>query len=240
MAKKNQSFWDNLDPLLSEVRYMEFTGGEPFMIQEHFDLLSRLVETGVAKDIEIHYNTNGTMYPEHAEEIWQHFKTVEIAFSIDDLGPRFEYQRMNAQWDKVNENIQKFRLLRHRWSNIQLQVCSTVNVFNVMYLEGLANWIDQQDFDFIYWNMLHEAYYHSVSTLPDKAKKTAISRLNAADVSERHKTEFSRIVDFIGNGVSLDGNILRMKVADVDWRRKQDLRTHHPELAEAIDYEGPQ
>ena len=238
--RENQNFWDNLDPLLSEVRYMEFTGGEPFMIQEHFDLLSRLVDVGVAKNIEIHYNTNGTMYPEHAEEIWQHFKTVEIAFSIDDLGPRFEYQRMNAQWDKVNENIQKFRLLRHRWSNIQLQVCSTVNVFNVMYLEGLANWIDQQDFDFIYWNMLHEAYYHSVSTLPDKAKKTAISRLNAADVSERHKTEFSRIVDFISNGVSLDGNILRMKVADVDWRRKQDLRTHHPELAEAIDYRGPQ
>lgn len=237
--RENQNFWDNLDPLLSEVRYMEFTGGEPFMIQEHFDLLSRLVEAGVAKDIEIHYNTNGTMYPEHAEEIWQHFKTVEIAFSIDDLGPRFEYQRMNAEWLKVNENIQKFRLLRHRWNNIQLQVCSTVNVFNVMYLEGLANWIDQQDFDFVYWNMLHEAYYHSVSTLPDRAKKTAISRLGAADVAQRHKTEFARIIDFISNGVSLDGNILRMKISDVDWRRNQDLRTHHPELAEAIEYGGP-
>ena len=238
--RENQSFWDNLDPLLSEVRYMEFTGGEPFMIQEHFNLLQRLVDAGIAKNVEIHYNTNGTMYPEHAEEIWQHFKTVEIAFSIDDLGPRFEYQRMNAEWDKVNENIQKFRLLRHRWSNIQLQVCSTVNVFNVMYLEGLANWIDEQDFDFVYWNMLHEAYYHSVSTLPDKAKKTAISRLTAANVSERHRTEFARIVDFISNGVSLDGNILRMKIADVDWRRNQDLRTHHQWLAAAIDYEGPQ
>ena len=31
-----------------------------------------------------------------------------------------------------------------------------------------------------------------------------------------------------------------MKVADVDNRRQQDLRTHHPELADAIDYEGPQ
>jgi MoaA/NifB/PqqE/SkfB family radical SAM enzyme len=238
--RENQTFWDNLAPLLAEVRYMEFTGGEPFMIQEHFDLLSRLVDAGVAKDVEIHYNTNGTIYPEHAEEIWQHFKTIEIAFSIDDLGPRFEYQRMNADWKEVNENIVRFRELRNKSSNIQLQVCSTVNVFNVMYLEGLANWIDEQDFDFVYWNMLHEAYYHSVSTLPDKAKKTAISRLSAANVSERHKEEFARIIDFISNGVSLDGNILRMKIADVDWRRNQDLRTHHQWLAASIDYQGPQ
>ena len=238
--RENQTFWDNLAPLLAEVRYMEFTGGEPFMIQEHFDLLSRLVDAGVAKDVEIHYNTNGTIYPEHAEKIWQHFKTIEIAFSIDDLGPRFEYQRMNADWKEVNENIVRFRELRNKSSNIQLQVCSTVNVFNVMYLEELANWIDEQDFDFVYWNMLHEAYYHSVSTLPDKAKKTAISRLSAANVSKRHKEEFARIIDFISNGVSLDGNILRMKIADVDWRRNQDLRTHHQWLAASIDYQGSQ
>lgn len=237
--RENQSFWDNLAPLMKDVRYMEFTGGEPFMIQEHFDLLQRLVDSGVANQIEIHYNTNGTHYPEHAEEIWQHFKTVEIAFSIDDVGERFEYQRMNADWEEVNHNIDRFRDLRNRLSNIQLQVCSTVNVFNVMYLEDLADWIDQQNFDFVYWNMLHEAYYHSVSTLPDKAKKIAIARLTAADVSKQHQQEFARIVDFIVNGVSLDGSILKMKISDVDWRRQQNLSDHHPELAYAIDYEGP-
>ena len=235
----NQTFWDNLAPLMKYVRYMEFTGGEPFMIQEHFDLLQRLVDAGVAKDVEIHYNTNGTHYPEHAEKIWQHFKTVEIAFSIDDIGPRFEYQRMNADWNEVNENISRFRELRHKSSNIQLQACSTVNVFNVMYLEDLAHWIDLQNFDFVYWNMLHEAYYHSVSTLPESAKLLAIQRLQSADVDKRHRMEFDNIIEFIQNGVSLDGSILRMKVADVDWRRQQNLFDHHPELAHAIGYEGP-
>ena len=52
--------------------------------------------------------------------------------------------------------------------------------------------------------------------------------------------EFMNIVDFIDAGASLDGQILRMKIADVDWRRKQDLRTDHIELADAIDYKGPQ
>jgi len=114
-----------------------------------------------------------------------------------------------------------------------------VNVFNVLYLEELANWIDKQCFDFVYWNMLHEAYYLSVGTLPEGAKQTAIQKLSDANVSSMHRTEFDRIIEFIRNGVSLDGNILRMKVQDLDWRRDQDLRHHHIELAEAIEYAGP-
>ena len=75
--------------------------------------------------------------------------------------------------------------------------------------------------------------------MPDVAKQLAIARLSSADVDEPHRTEFDRIVDFIGNGVSLDGNILRMKVRDLDWRRQQNLFDDHSELANAIGYEGP-
>ena len=237
--RRNQRFWQDIDSLMDQVRYLEFTGGEPFMIQEHFDLLQRMVDNGIASNVEIHYNTNGTHYPENAEEIWKHFKTVEVAFSIDDVNERFEYQRANAIWSEVNTNMDRFEQLRDRNTNMQLQVCSTVNVFNVMYLEGLANWIDKRSFDFVYWNMLHEAYYHSVGTLPERAKQIAIERLQNANVTEYHRREFNNIIDFINGGVSLDGNILRMKVKDVDQRRKQDLCAHHPELAQAIEYGGP-
>ena len=108
-----------------------------------------------------------------------------------------------------------------------------------MYLEELAAWHKLANFDFVYWNMLHEAYYHSVGTLPDRAKQIAIERLKNANVTEYHRREFDNIIDFINGGVSLDGNMLRIRTRGVDVRRNQDLRTHHPELAQAIDYEGP-
>ena len=237
--RRNQKFWIEIDKLMEQIRYLEFTGGEPFMIQEHFDLLQRMVDRGIASNVEIHYNTNGTQFPKHAESIWKHFKLVEIAFSIDDVGPRFEYQRANAIWDEVNTNMDQFEDMRDRNTNIQLQVCSTVNVFNVMYLEGLANWIDTRNFDFVYWNMLHEARHHSVSTLPERAKELVSNKLMSSRVSDFHMKEFVNIVDFIQAGTSLDGKELRKSVAEVDRRRSQDLRSHHPELAEAIDYEGP-
>jgi MoaA/NifB/PqqE/SkfB family radical SAM enzyme len=237
--RENPVFWTEIDQIIDQIQYIEFTGGEPFMIQEHFDLLQRLVDRGVAGQVEIHYNTNGTQWPEQAEAIWQHFRTVEIAFSIDDVGERFEYQRSNAVWSEVVANIERFQSIRIKHPNIRLQICATVNVFNVYYLEHLANWISQHEFDFVYWNMMHEAYYFSIATLPERAKQAIAQQLSSANVEPGSKQEFDRIVDFMNNGASLDGQILRMQIANLDRRRQQNLADVEPEFATLIDYHGP-
>lgn len=235
--RESEQFWSQLDSAMSEVRYIEFTGGEPFMIREHFDLLQRLIDRGHAHQIEIHYNTNGTQYPEEAEEIWQYFKHVEIAFSIDDVGSRFEYQRTNAVWSEVCDNIERFKAMRDRNLNMTLQVCCTINVFNVMYLEDVAQWIDTQDFDFVYWNMLHDAYYFSIGTMPVEAKQLTTQRLQQANIPDKFRDEINRIIDFMNNGASLDGQLLRMKIEDLDFKRQQQLGNYLPELAQAIGYQ---
>lgn len=235
--RESEQFWSQLDSAMSEVRYIEFTGGEPFMIREHFDLLQRLIDRGHAHQIEIHYNTNGTQYPEQAEEIWQYFKHVEVAFSIDDIGRRFEYQRTNAVWSEVCNNIKRFKDMRERNLNMTLQVCCTINVFNVMYLEDVAQWIDTQDFDFVYWNMLHDAYYFSIGTMPTEAKKLTTQRLQQAKIPDKFRAEVDRIIDFMNNGASLDGQLLRMKIEDLDFKRQQRLGDYLPELAQAIGYQ---
>ena len=234
--RENPTFWTEIDQVADQIQYIEFTGGEPFMIQEHFDLLQGLVDRGLAGQIEIHYNTNGTQWPEQAEVIWKHFKTVEIAFSIDDVGDRFEYQRSNAVWPEVCANIERFKQMRTRNPRIRLQVCTTINVFNVYYIEQVANWINAQAFDFVYWNMMHEAYYFSISTLPESAKQAIATKLQSAQVDTKTKQEFAQIVDFMMRGVSLDGNILRMRVADLDRKRRQNLTLVQPELAALINY----
>ena len=213
--RENPQFWSEIEQVSDQIQYIEFTGGEPFMIAEHFAMLQGLVDRGIAAGIEIHYNTNGTQWPEHAEAIWKHFKLVEIAISIDDVGERFEYQRSNAVWSEVQHNITLFKQLRDRNTNIQLQFCCTVNVFNVYYLKELSDWVYAQGFDYVYWNMMHEAYYFSISTLPEQAKAAIAERLTAAEVNDTVRAEFANIVNFMNNGVALDGNILRMRVADL-------------------------
>jgi len=234
--RENPQFWAQIDGVLNDIRYIEFTGGEPFMIEEHFEMLQGMVERGIAPQVEIHYNTNGTQYPERAEAIWKHFRTVEIAFSIDDVGERFEYQRSNAEWALVCENLDRFRDLKEIHPNIELQVCTTVNVFNVRYLGEVAKWLEhnRDSFNFVYWNMMHDAWYFSIACLPDTAKQAISEYLDSVETIYRE--DFDRIRDFMMGGASTDGFITRMKIADLDRKRNQDLCMIAPEFAQLIDY----
>jgi MoaA/NifB/PqqE/SkfB family radical SAM enzyme len=234
--RDNPQFWDQIDSVLNDIRYIEFTGGEPFLIEEHFDMLQGMVDRGIAHQVEIHYNTNGTQYPEQAEAIWKHFKCVEIAFSIDDVGERFEYQRSNAVWTTVCENLDRFRDLKEIYPNIELQVCTTVNVFNVRYLGDVAAWLEhnRESFTFVYWNMMHDAWYFSIACLPDTVKAVIAEYLNS--VTTCYREDFDRIRDFMNDGASTDGFMTRMKIADLDRKRSQDLAQVAPEFAELINY----
>jgi hypothetical protein len=148
--------------------------------------------------------------------------------------------KLYIKWaEQVEANLTRFKELRSRNSNIQLQVCTTVNVFNVYYIAEVARWIDQQGFDFVYWNMMHEAYYFSIGTLPDLVKATISSRLATADVTERTRLEFNNIIKFMNSGASMDGFMLRMKISDLDCKRNQNLANVEPEFAELIEYAGP-
>ena len=236
--RENTQFWDQIDQHLADIRYIEFTGGEPFMIDQHFDMLEGMVARGIAGNVEIHYNTNGTHFPERGLAIWRHFRTVEIAFSIDDVGARFEYQRSGAEWAAVCENLDRFRDLREISPNIRLQICTTVNVFNVLYLDQVAEWLDHnaEGFDFVYWNVMHDAWYFSVACLPDRAKQHIQAHLSQAEIPAQYKTDIEKVVAFMMGGASTDGFMTCMKIRDLDQRRDTDLAGVAPALAAVLDY----
>ena len=232
--RQSNTFWKDLKEHVDTIRYLEFTGGEPFMIKEHFEFLNTLIDMNVSQNIEIHYNTNGTIYPKEAENIWYHFKHVEIAFSIDATKERFEYQRTEAKWNEVEANIAKFKTLREQFTNISLQVCSTINIFNVMYLDEVAEWIDKQGFDFVYWNMLHDAPVHSIISLPKEAKKIVYNKL--VNSNSNHVEEFKRTAEFMMQREGVSQYDLLLDIKKLDQRRGHSLSDNHNELAKAIEY----
>jgi MoaA/NifB/PqqE/SkfB family radical SAM enzyme len=234
--RESQAFWDNLRDMLPSIKYFEFTGGEPFLIQEHFDLLEFAADNGHADHIEIHYNTNGTVFPEHAIELWKKFKTVEVAFSIDDLGQRFEYQRSGAQWSEVAVNVQKFNALRDIMPNLITQVCLTVNVMNIYYLEQLCNWVALQEFDFDYFNMLHGPDHMCIKYMPVAAKDIVANKLRAGVFSGKHQSNITQIIDFMYDGVSHDTLDFITKTKQTDDFRRESLIDHHPEVAAFMGY----
>jgi sulfatase maturation enzyme AslB (radical SAM superfamily) len=234
-VRESPRFWSDLREIVKDVKYFEFTGGEPFLIDEHFDLLAVIMMMGYAQNIEIHYNTNTTVVPKMGLELWPHFKHVEIAFSIDDMGDRFEYQRYGAKWTETLANLAAFDQLKASSNNISTQICTTVNALNIYYLDELCEWIQQQEFDFVYFNMLHSADHFNIKNLNARAKFLINSKYH--DYSGPYGVDIKNILNFMNQGEGTDCSKLVSMLKLSDDQRGQKFSDSHTEMATAIGYQ---
>lgn len=236
--RKSPLFWENLKELLPDIKYFEFTGGEPWLIQEHIDLLKYAVAQGYSKNIDIHYNTNATQWPQDLVTIWRNFGRVDIAFSIDNVGDRFEYERYGAEWDEANRIIDAVHNMQMLYPNITTQLCFTVNIQNVYYLDELLAWAETKNFGDVYFNMMHSPDHMSIQRMTTTAKDVVLNKLKTTFwKSIKHQKEINNIIQFIENGSGSDGQEFLEKMKRTDKYRKQNFMDTHPEIARAMGYE---
>lgn len=238
--EESPQFWENLKTLLPHIKYFEFTGGEPWLIREHFDLLKYAVDQGYSKNIDIHYNTNGTQNPGGHWHLWHEFGRVDIAFSVDNVGRRFEYERYGADWQEVNIIIDETHIMkRMSANNITTQLCFTINIQNVYYLDELLNWADTKHFGSIYFNMLHSPDHMSIQHMTPAAKELVLSKLKTTFwKSDKYQQEINNVITFIENGAGSDGREFLYKMKQTDSYRKQNFMDTHPEIARAMGYDS--
>ena len=90
------------------IQKIQFFGGEPLLQAEHNLILKTIVETGYAHNITLYYNTNGSIYDEIICKYWESFGHVNLNYSIDDIGKRFNYERYPAKYEDVMDNVRKY------------------------------------------------------------------------------------------------------------------------------------
>jgi hypothetical protein len=83
---------------------------------------------------------------------------------------------------------------------ITTQVCMTINIQNVYYLPELCEWVNEQEFDLVHFNMLHDPNTMCISKMTTQAQKLVIDRLSTYPFTVKHKVEISKIIQFIQNG----------------------------------------
>jgi MoaA/NifB/PqqE/SkfB family radical SAM enzyme len=237
--RKTTTFWDNMRELLPNIKYFEFTGGEPWMIREHWDLLKFAADNGYSKNIDIHYNTNATQELGEHSQVWSKFGRVDIAFSIDNVGDRFEYERYGADWVLANKIIDDVHFAKAvDTPNITTQLCFTINIQNVYYLDELLEWADTIPFGSIYFNMLHSPDHMSIQRMTPKAKELVLNKLKTTFwKTPKHQYEVDNVIKFIELGHGSDGTDFLAKMKKTDSYRKQNFMDTHPEIARAMGYE---
>ena len=238
--RKTETFWDNMRELIPNIKYIEFTGGEPWMIEEHKELLKFACQTGNAKHIDIHYNTNATQWDTTLFDLWAEFGRVDVAFSIDNVGDRFEYERYGAKWDRANEIIDVVNAKTNHppSGNITTQLCFTINIQNVYYLDELLSWAGTKNFGDVYFNMMHSPEFLSIQYMTPKAKELVLNKLKTTFwQTPKYASEIDNVVKFIENGPGSDGVEFLRRMKQTDEYRKQCFTDTHPEIARAMGYE---
>ena len=168
-------FWDHIESNLHNIQHVYMAGGEPLMIERHYEFLQKCIDADVAKNIVIEYNTNLTNIPPKVLPMWEKFKNIRVGASIDGMEDVLEYQRYPAKWKAIEKNL---RLLDAMPDNISAWIACTITNVNVYHIPEFIDWIVKQNFNkinsgttkILTHHVCHKPWYSSVRVLPQHTK----------------------------------------------------------------------
>jgi MoaA/NifB/PqqE/SkfB family radical SAM enzyme len=235
-------FWDDLEANLDTIKQFDFYGGEPFMSKKMWRILEVAVEKGYAGDMEIHYATNGTQWPEEKIQIFKHFKHVHLSFSTDGIGAGFEYMRHPANWDEVKENMRKAVEFRDTGCpQLYLGWCITLSTLNIYSLPEILEEHAKHFKDFgPYLNLVHGPIWYNVAQLPPNIKTEVVERLESIprDSVDTYMYDYHipGIINFIKQGESTPGvwEQFKERTKTHDEYRNEKFSDVYPEYAKLI------
>jgi sulfatase maturation enzyme AslB (radical SAM superfamily) len=173
----NQDLWNTMSKWIPNAVYIDYYGAEPMLIKKNFEVLQIAVDQGTAKDIDLHFSTNGTVWNEEIENLLKQFRRVHFDISIDDIGDRCGYIRYSSTWDLVSTNLEKFLQAQRKNKNFQFGVCITINILNIYYLDEIFDFFAKKGLG-CNFNMLHLPYQLCVKSLPTEVKQAIADKMS--------------------------------------------------------------
>jgi MoaA/NifB/PqqE/SkfB family radical SAM enzyme len=223
----NDYTWDQLQKLLPDIENLDFYGGEPFLVKEISKLLSSAIEQGYSQQMRLHFNSNGSVFPDKLIPIFEQFKSVDIALSIDNIGSRFELER-GGQWAEVEKNILNFCHLDS--TKFTTYIMPTVNIQNVYYLDDLFDWASNHQIR-VTVNFLNDPAWANINNLTPTAKQLVIDKFSQS----RHK-ELQLLAVRVSTSAGSSGTEFVHQMKRFDQIRDQDFGITHNEIAQAMGY----
>lgn len=174
----SEMFWSQLENNIEYMEHVYFAGGEPMLIERHYEFLQKCIDSGYAEKIMLEYNTNGTTLPPRVVKLWTQFKEVRLGVSIDGMGSVLEYQRHPVKWTKVLKNLKTIDELP---KNIKAWIAFTVTAYNVEHMIDFMKWkLEKSNFvkinssaikPIITYHVAHNPPHLNIRVLPDEYKQ---------------------------------------------------------------------
>ena len=182
--------------LWQHVHTLQFTGGEPIINKEHYDLLAGIPQE-YRKQIKLRYASN-LSYIKFKQydliKIWSEFQHVNIKVSMDGVGDVYNYIRQDGDWDTVYANM----LALNGIDSIDVAAGITVQAHNIYQMPEFYDFWKESpvDLKFITANILQTPKYLSPAVWQDEYRTAIIEKLRGAE--SRHP-EMDRFATYMEN-----------------------------------------
>jgi radical SAM protein with 4Fe4S-binding SPASM domain len=196
----NKSNYRFLKDQVQHVEKIYFAGGEPLLMDEHWEILDMLVE---AKrfDVYICYNTNCSTFTygkKNVLDYWAQWNKgqVHVWPSIDELGDRAELLRSGTVWSKIETNLKA--LVAHPVT--QLRPGITVGAWNVFRIPEIITYLtdigvinEKNRYTNFFLNLLEWPQHYNICILSDEHKIEITEKLNnfIMDYSSKYRTNIA-------------------------------------------------
>ena len=173
-------FFEQIAKYCDSIEEFYFAGGEPLLMEEHYQVLDFLIEH--KKDVRLRYNTNATQMHFKSKSIfayWNAFSDVEILVSVDAFGKRNDAIRSGSKYSEILTNV---KAIRQNCPHVKLKLAPTVSALNIDLLCELhQQWIDEEIIEAkdIYFNLLERPTIYNIKALSEEQKFTVEKQVEA-------------------------------------------------------------
>jgi molybdenum cofactor biosynthesis enzyme MoaA len=216
---------------------MYFTGGEPLISAEHWQLLESLISNGLAKNISLQYNTNLTTIRFKDKDIinlWAQFKQVLLMISVDSTGTVSDQIRSGSDWNKILNNIEILHKLSLESNKIKIILSPVLSILNLWSIKSLFDYAQKKKIK-VNVIILTGPDYLSLNVVPDELKELAMEKLQELK-SFISTAKFESIQSLIVNNINqcIFNHTIR-HILLLDQIRNENLFDHLPFRQFAID-----
>ena len=174
-------FLRQVEEWLPGVNKLYFTGGEPTIIERVYWIMEKCVELGIAKDIELVFNSNMTNIQARFINLVEQFKNVLMCISVDAYGHENEYIRGASHWSQVEKNLRKYCA-----SDVigTVLFSPVIQIYNILTINKLLDFCEELELEYgreVFVTFLICDYPTSLDfrNCPDNVRKVAAERLEA-------------------------------------------------------------
>lgn len=252
----SETFWQQLEENIPNIKHVYMAGGEPMMIERHYEFLQRCIDMGQAGKMILEYNTNMSNLPNRVLDMWTEFKQVRVGASIDGIEETLEYQRWPLKWTQAYKNLKKLDEYAQVHPNIFAWLACTVTAYNIWHIPKFMKW-KLQDSGFkkinsskkrpiITHHVAHGPKRVNVRILPNHIKQKIVDYYSTCinEFKEEFPEDIAKSAENILNSIAkyMNDADYRDKLAEfvrftkyLDNARDQNIVEVVPEYRELID-----